>query len=96
MIKDRDKSEIRSLFDSISSDYGLFEGEGERLLSNYEKQQVLVQILGKIDLTMSVLDVGCGWGRYLSLAATHCSTAVGIDMSKQMLLAGKNRFRNQH
>ena len=94
MLKDRDKSQIRSLFDSVSSDYGLFKGEGERLLSDFERQRILVQILGQTDSAAWVLDVGCGWGRYLSLVSRRCSTAVGIDLSKQILLAGKKRFRD--
>jgi ubiquinone/menaquinone biosynthesis C-methylase UbiE len=92
LLRDKDESYIRSLFDSISSSYGLFKGEGRRLLSNFEEQQILVEILDQTDSTASVLEVGCGWNRYLSVISRQASTAVGIDLSKQMLESGKKRF----
>jgi ubiquinone/menaquinone biosynthesis C-methylase UbiE len=96
LLRDKSKDEITSYFDSISSGYGSFRGEGRRLLSNFEIRQLLAQILGRTDPISSVLDVGCGWGRHLSLVSRHCSTAIGIDISKRMLLTGKKRFTNQN
>jgi ubiquinone/menaquinone biosynthesis C-methylase UbiE len=71
-------------------------GEGRRLLSNFEIHQLLARILGQTDPIASVLDVGCGWGRYLSPVSGHSSTAIGIDISKRMLLTGKKRSPNQN
>jgi ubiquinone/menaquinone biosynthesis C-methylase UbiE len=94
LLKNADKSQVSTFFDNSSLKYGLFNEEMTQLLSKFEKQQILKQIIGQMDSSMLVLEAGCGWGRYLSVVSRYSSMAIGIDLSKRMLLEGKKRFRN--
>jgi ubiquinone/menaquinone biosynthesis C-methylase UbiE len=93
-IKKNCEAEIKSLFDSQSEKYGLFQNEGERFAANFERQRILIRIFNDRPSYVSVLDLGCGWGRNLSFVSRYSVIAVGVDLSKQMLITGKKRFRN--
>ena len=82
------------IYDSESKKYALFQNEGEAFLANFERKHILTRIVNKNDSFASVLEVGCGWGRYLSFVSQYTDNAVGADLSKQMLLRFKKRFPN--
>jgi ubiquinone/menaquinone biosynthesis C-methylase UbiE len=81
-------------FDSQSETYGDDQHETERFVTNFEKQRILTRIFDEHPFFKSTLELGCGWGRYLSIVSRHSVTAVGLDLSKQMLITCKKRFRN--
>lgn len=39
-----------------------------------------------------ILDIGCGAGRVLAYARQHCDTAIGFDISRQMLAIAETRL----
>lgn len=86
------KVQFRLKFDSEAEKYGLFKHEGLRFISEFEKLQILTLISGLVNPAVPVLDVGCGWGRYLSVVSSDLMNPVGVDLSKQMLRTGRSKF----
>ena len=44
--------------------------------------------------TSIIADIGCGNGRHLIPAASHCKKAVGIDISRELLNITQDKIRN--
>ena len=86
------KVQFRSKFDSEAEKYGLFKNKGLRFISEFEKLQILTLISSLANSAVPVLDVGCGWGRYLSVVSKGLVNSVGVDLSRQMLRTGRSKF----
>lgn len=95
-IKKDQEIEFKKVFDSESKNYALFKNNGEMFIANFERKQILTQLLNKSLSFKTVLEVGCGWGRYLSFLSSCSTTPVGVDLSKQMLILCKKRFPNRN
>ena len=92
MTKEGVKPRILSMFDSEADTYGVFQNKGLALVSEFEKMLVLLRISNSSNSKSSILEIGCGWGRYLSEVSESSLNRIGIDFSKRMLMAGKRKF----
>jgi ubiquinone/menaquinone biosynthesis C-methylase UbiE len=81
-----------SMFDSLTGAYGSFQNRSLALVSEFEKMLVLLRISNSSNSEDSILEIGCGWGRYLSEVSESSLNRIGIDFSKQMLMKGKSKF----
>ena len=55
----------------------------------------LMRSRGVLNSEASVLDVGCGSGRYSVVFASHAASVVGCDASKEMIEAARSRARSR-
>lgn len=64
----------------------------ERAFDEAGRQDASHLILPFVSQQDTVLDVGCGLGRLLKWAAPACETAVGLDVSAEMLKKARSRL----
>lgn len=69
-------------FDSFSKNYDALRGTSVRRLMPWVREVAEYASMRRED---SVLDIGCGTGRYTGLFENFCRNVVGIDRSKGML-----------
>ncbi len=91
-IKKNCESEVMKIYDSESNNYAIFKNKGEKFLAHIERKRILNHILREDTRFTCIIEVGCGWGRYLSYVSNFSDCNVGVDLSKQMLLRLKERF----
>jgi len=72
-----DENEVGQ-YDQTHADFRDAEAEGREAL----------QMLG-VPQNGTLLDLGCGTGTFVSLAAQHCSEVIGADVSEAMLAAAR-------
>jgi ubiquinone/menaquinone biosynthesis C-methylase UbiE len=83
-----EKTAIKNYYDQLASEY-----DDDRFNNSYgqylhfQERQILVQRLGHIPKN-SILDMGCGTGRFLDFAEN------GVDFSKGMLGEAQEKFPN--
>ena len=58
----------------------------------YEKEYIIPKLL--LDGTKTVLDLGCGMGRWADALAEKCEAYYGIDFSSEMIEVAKHKKRN--
>ncbi len=81
-----EKTAIKNYYDQLASEY-----DDDRFNNSYgqylhfQERQILVQRLGHIS-KKSILDMGCGTGRFLDFAEN------GVDFSEGMLSEAKEKF----
>lgn len=83
-----DKDPVRKIaewYDRLSSSYDELYGEEQDL-----KHKIILDHIGPRKIT-TLLDVGCGTGRFLEMADPLYSYGLGVDISKRMLLLAKRR-----
>jgi demethylmenaquinone methyltransferase/2-methoxy-6-polyprenyl-1,4-benzoquinol methylase len=80
------KKKARDYYASIASGYDELYGE--------EQLSKLKRALGRIDLQKSdiVLEVGCGTGLLVNFMQEKVGKIVGVDLSRQMVEKGRQRF----
>jgi ubiquinone/menaquinone biosynthesis C-methylase UbiE len=83
------KRETKDRFDLEAPTYGASTRQADRL-TGLEKAAILRLTLAKSP--SRVIEVGCGWGRYLSLLAKSCEDVVGVDFSENMLRTAIERL----
>lgn len=74
-------------YDSEASKYG----RNASYLHDFERR-IIVRAISRT-LNEWMLEVGCGWGRYIRYA-NKSSKIVGIDISENMLIMGEKQFGN--
>ncbi len=83
-----EKTAIKNYYDQLASEY-----DDDRFNNSYgqylhlQERQILVHRLGHIS-KKSILDMGCGTGRFLDLAEN------GVDFSEGMLKVAQSKFPN--
>jgi len=81
----KDTKTIAKWYDALSKNYDeLYDEEQSK------KHAKILQLLGNKEFKI-IVDVGCGTGKLLGLIASKAQSAVGIDISVQMLIGAKNR-----
>ena len=85
-----EKTAIKNYYDQLASEY-----DDDRFNNSYgqylhfQERQILVRRLGHLS-KKSILDMGCGTGRFLDFAEN------GVDFSQGMLGEAKEKFPNHH
>ena len=80
---------IASWYDALSSSYDdLYADEQNK------KHQKLIETLEDREFELFV-DVGCGTGRLLEVVSSSTRLALGIDLSRQMLIKARQRLHNR-
>ena len=79
-------------FDSFSGSYDSLRGTGMERLAPWVEETVAYAPVFAND---SVIDIGCGTGRYTELFAPGCSYIVGVDRSEGMLSAAVSSDRSR-
>lgn len=82
--REQNKDAVIELWDSMASSYS------EKFLPSRE-DDAFMQLLDRLGLSGSVLDVGCGGGVYSLAIAGQCTQVTGIDLSSKMLETAKKR-----
>ena len=83
-----DEDQVRKIaewYDTLASSYDELYGEEQAL-----KHKIILDRIGAKRMS-TLLDVGCGTGRFLERADPLYSIGIGIDVSKRMLLLAKRR-----
>lgn len=81
---------IASWYDALSTSYDdLYADEQSK------KHQRIIETLEDRQFERFV-DVGCGTGRLIETVSSRARLALGIDLSRQMLIKAKQRLHNRH
>ena len=83
-----DEDQVRKIaewYDKLSSSYDELYGAEQAL-----KHKIILDYIGAKRMT-TLLDVGCGTGRFLERADPLYNLGIGVDISKQMLMIAKRR-----
>jgi len=82
----KDSEAIAKWYDALSNNYDELYGEEQA-----QKHARVLGLLGNKE-TKLILDLGCGTGKLLGSLSSKTQTAVGIDLSVQMLAKAKQRI----
>jgi SAM-dependent methyltransferase len=90
-LKEGNKKAGVELWDSMAQSFA------EQALPDFTKNRFLrlLDAENMIDENFSVLDVGCGAGRYSLALASRCRNAVGVDFSPEMIRRAKDRAQKE-
>lgn len=84
---------IASTSDADARDAVLSGFRSKRAFDLAGQEDALHLLLPFVQPTDVVLDFGCGLGRLLKWVAPNCRTAIGVDVSKEMLAKAKARLK---
>ncbi len=86
---DEDKSRIKEYYDLLSDSYDELYGTEQA-----KKHEKILESLGKAKFDL-LIEVGCGTGAMLERVTPSCSSAVGTDISPNMLRKARMRTRRE-
>ena len=81
----------RQMVDKVRSDYNLIAREWD--LSRPRPSQVKLNLLGKIEEGMLVLDIGCGNGVVAPFIVEKGAYYAGIDIAENLVAIARERYR---
>lgn len=89
--KDERKHIVRKFYDDFADDYDAsrYSTEKQKIIDTAAKTVVL-DLLGNIE-GKSILDCGCGTGRFADIFARSGANAIGMDISENMLSIAKRK-----
>ncbi len=86
---EEDHRSLRNWYDALSGSYEELYGQEQ-----VTKHDAILKFLRDRRL-QTLVDVGCGTGRFLEKASRYCKRSVGIDVSGKMLKIAKSRIPKQ-
>ncbi len=86
---DEDKSRVKEYYDVLSDSYDELYGKEQE-----KKHERILESLGKAKFDL-LMEVGCGTGEVLERATTNYSSAVGTDLSLNMLRKARMRAKRE-